>query len=116
MNDQQFDQQLRQQWQAAAAHLPGPVRLQLSPAIAAQRRQPARSRLLPWSAAFASLALLTVLLAPVWKSPEPVPPATLATQAPPQDTDLDSDDDLLSVTPDFYAWLDSEEIRTLAAK
>lgn len=116
MTDLQFDEKLRQQWQNAAAHLPGSVRLQLSPAIAAQRRQPARSRLLPWSAAFASLALLAVLLAPVWQNPEPAPPATPVSQAATQDADLDSDDDLLSVTPDFYAWLDSEEVRSLAAK
>ncbi|PJK11346.1 hypothetical protein CO614_03650 [Lysobacteraceae bacterium NML120232] len=120
---EQFDEKMRQQWQTAAAHLPGSLRLQLSPAIAAQRKPhpPACSH---WRAfgigtAFASIAMLAVLFLPLWQnSPSSPSPAlqTVATQPVPQTGDIDSDDGLLSVTPDFYAWLDSDEIRTLAAK
>lgn len=116
MNDQQFDQQLRQQWQAAAAHLPGHIRLQLSPAIATQRRQSTSARWLPWGAALASLALFAVLLTPLRQPTDPSPAQTLTAQPLSTDTDINSDDGLLSITPDFYAWLDSDEIRTLAAK
>ncbi|MDO4709665.1 MAG: hypothetical protein Q4B94_07680 [Pseudomonadota bacterium] len=115
MNDRQFDQQLRQQWQNAAAHLPGHVRLQLSPAIAAQSRAntPARNRWLPWAASLASLAVLAVLLMPLWHTPQH--PPTQTAQQLGADEAIDSDDGLLSVNPDFYAWLDSDEVRTLAA-
>ena len=116
MNDPQFDQQLRQQWQSAAAHLPGHIRLQLSPAIAIQRRQSTPARWLSWGTALASLALLVVLLTPLGQPTNPNPAQTSATQPLSTDADINSDDGLLSITPDFYAWLDSDEIRTLAAK
>ena len=117
-----FDAALRQTWRDAADHLPGPLQLQLTPAIAAQRRaaQAPRSRWwLPAAGAFASLALAVGLwwspgfrpgeTAPVMPSAEaPVDAAAVAVN------DDDAATELLTRNPDFYAWLGTEEGRSLA--
>ena len=117
-----FDDALRQTWRDAADHLPGPLRLQLTPAIAAQHRavQAPRHRWwLPAAGAFASLALAVGLwwspgfrageAAPVMPSAEaPVDAAAVAVN------DDDAATELLTRNPDFYAWLGTEEGRSLA--
>ncbi len=117
-----FDAALRQTWRDAADHLPGPLQLQLTPAIAAQRRaaQAPRSRWwLPAAGAFASLALAVGL----WWSPGfgPTAPDTgtpvaqaAADAANIAVNDNDTATELLTRNPDFYAWLGTEEARSLA--
>ncbi len=112
-----FDRTLRAHYLQAADHLPGPLRLQLTPAMAAQRRgfrSPARWQW-PAATAFASLALVLGL----WWSPlqrEADDSAATAVAAASAETPVDNDDgtELLVRNPDFYAWLGSEEARTLA--
>lgn len=117
-----LDAALRQTWRDAAAHLPGPLQLQLSPAIAAQRKAAQGQRKhwwLPATGAFASMALALGL----WWSPG-FPPATPEAAAPTAQVAADAaaiavnDDDaateLLTRNPDFYAWLGTEEARNLA--
>ena len=67
-SDNHFDAALRQTWRDAAAHVPGPLQLQLSPAIAAQHKASQSQRkhwCLPAAGAFASMALAFGL----WWSP-----------------------------------------------
>lgn len=114
MQDPQFDAALRAHWQTAARHLPGPLKMQLSPALAAQKKRPASARWLPLGASFASLALLALLLLRPALAPEPAPPATLAAPTEAGVLVEDEDDSLLGRNPDFYLWLGSDEAQTLA--
>lgn len=118
-----FDATLRATWRDAADHLPGPLRLQLSPNIAMQRtrKKSAQTRWwLPAAGAFASMALAVGL----WWSPslrQHAPTTPLATTAEvAADTaavavnDDDAASELLTRNPDFYAWLGTDEARSLA--
>lgn len=118
-----FDAALRATWHDAADHLPGPLRLQLSPTMAAQRQQPSTSGKrwwLPAAGAFASMALAIGL----WWSPRlrqdaaPTPLTASAQVAADAAAVAVNDDDaaseLLTRNPDFYAWLGTDEARSLA--
>ena len=118
----QFDAALRQTWRDAADHLPGPLRMQLTPAMAAQRQraQPQRKNWwLPAAGAFASMALAVGLL---WSTgfntinPEVSTPSAQAAvdAASVAVNDDDAATELLTRNPDFYAWLGTEEARNLA--
>ena len=117
-----FDAALRQTWRDAADHLPGPLQMQLTPGMAAQRKgaqQHHKQWWLPAACAFASLVLAVGL----WWSPG-FGPAKSGSAAPVAQAAADaanitvSDDDtateLLTRNPDFYAWLGTEEARNLA--
>lgn len=120
-DNDRFDADLRQTWRDAAGHLPGPLQLQLSPAMAAQRKR-AASRRSQWgwpaAGAFASMALAIGLWwssgfdAPI--SPAAAPGTQLATDAAAITFDDDTASELLTRNPDFYAWLGTEEARSLA--
>ena len=118
-NDDHFDTAMREHYRQAAARVPGPLRLQLTPAIAAQRSRPASSngrRLWPAATAFASLALAIGLWwSPAMQKTPAGPPVGLPAVA---DTaaidDANDDTELLARNPDFYAWLGSDEARSLA--
>lgn len=124
MNEQDpiFDEAMRATWRDAGAHLPGQLQLQLTPAMAAQRRAAPAKRRAWWPVAgtFASLAVVAGLWAwsPLFHAPD-AGTGTSAAQvaaeaaATPAANDTDSAG-LLSRNPDFYAWLGSEEARTLA--
>ena len=120
LQDERFDALMRERWHQAAAGVPGPVRLRLSPAIAARKRAAETSGRRPrW---WAGAALAGTALA-FWfgfgshpaLSPE-APDARIATASEPTALPPGEDDDsaLLSRPPDFYAWLGSDEVRTLA--
>lgn len=118
-----FDAALRQTWRDAADHLPGPLQLQLSPAMAAQHKNAAPRRhawWLPAAGAFASTALAVGLWWSAGFNPTTAPPISpLSTQVAADATSItvDEDDtasDLLTRNPDFYAWLGTEEARSLA--
>ena len=121
-SDDRFDAALRQTWREAADRLPGPLRLQLDPAIAAQRRAKPAKRAgwwLPAAGAFASFALAVAL----WWSPAfrqsgatPAVPGMQAVidAAAVAVSDDDAVTELLTRNPDFYAWLGTEEGRRLA--
>ena len=117
-----LDAALRQTWRDAADHLPGPLRLQLTPAMAAQRKpaQPHRKNWwLPAAGAFASLALAVGLWwSPDFRAAAPVSGAPVAQAAADAANitvnDEDTATELLTRNPDFYAWLGTEEARSLA--
>ena len=116
-----FDAALRRTWHDAARHLPGPLQLQLSPALAAQRRRApaARRWWLPAAGAFASLALAAGLWwSPAFGPADPAAGASIAQVAADAASVAVNDDDaateLLTRNPDFYAWLGTEEARSLA--
>ena len=121
-SDDRFDDRLRQTWHEAADRLPGSLRLQLDPAIAAQRRATPAKRAgwwLPAAGAFASFALAVAL----WWSPafrqgdatRTTPTAQVAIDAAAVAVnDDDAATELLTRNPDFYAWLGTEEARRLA--
>ena len=118
--DERFDALMRERWQQAAAGLPGPLRLQLSPAIAARRQAAtAPSRRPRWwaGAALAGTALafwLALGSHPAF-SPQAPDETRIAAAVDPATLPAAEDDDaLLSRPPDFYAWLGSDEVRTLA--
>ena len=118
-DEDRFDAAMRARYRAAADALPGPVRRQLMPALAAQSRahggHPLRWRV----PAFAALASLTLALG-LWWSMALAPGHDAATggqavaeAASPLTAD-NAGGDVLSRDPDFYAWLASDEARTLA--
>lgn len=118
----QFDAALRHTWRDAAAHLPGPLQMQLTPGMAAQRKR-AQPQLknwwLPAAGAFASLALAVGLWwSPSFNSISPASDAPSAQAAVDAASVAVNDDDaateLLTRNPDFYAWLGTEEARNLA--
>lgn len=117
-----FDAALRAIWRDAADHLPGPLQLQLTPGMAAQRKGKPSHRKpwwLPAAGAFATMAMAVGLW---WSSG--FNPAGQATDTPAAQVAVDAasvavnDDDaateLLTRNPDFYAWLGTEEARSLA--
>ena len=119
--DHRFDAAMRDTWHDAAAHLPGALRLKLAPAIAAQRRtttRPARAWWLPAAGAFASVALAMGLwLSPAGRLAVPAAgdrAAQAAGTAVASTAQAEDVGDLLTRNPDFYAWLGSDEVRSLA--
>ncbi|MGY0506002.1 hypothetical protein [Luteimonas sp. e5] len=114
--DDRFDATLREHYREATARLPGPLRLQLDPRIVAQRAAvpdtPQRPR---WAlpAGLAGAALVAALvLSPALRAPGDAVDATrIAADAGPAAA---ADDALLESSPDFYAWLGSDEVRVLA--
>lgn len=121
-SDNHFDAALRQTWRDAAAHVPGPLQLQLSPAIAAQHKASQSQRKhwwLPAAGAFASMALAFGLWwSPSFNTTSPETSAPIAQIAADAAAISVNDDDaateLLTRNPDFYAWLGTEEARNLA--
>ncbi len=122
--DTQFDARLKAAWQSHADHVSGRTRLQLSPEIAldaARRRampSPRRHWLWPAATATATLALaIAVLPIPGLFDTAPATPESFthsgSTTAPLYELD-ETDDSLLSGSPDFYAWLGSQEASLLA--
>ncbi|MDO5610274.1 MAG: hypothetical protein Q4G62_05790 [Pseudomonadota bacterium] len=121
--DHDFDTQLRAHWQAAGRHLAGRTRLQLSPILAAEqaRARQGRHTQRRWfagGAAFASLALAAMLvLSPTLRQHDDADAARIAeiaADAAATTTNTDSDNGLLTRSPDFYAWLGSDDVRILA--
>ena len=122
-HDHDFDTQLRAHWQAAGRHLAGRTRLQLSPTLAAEQArarqgQHTQRRFFAGGAVFASLALAAMLvLSPALRQPADADAARIAgiaADAAATTADTDGDNGLLTSSPDFYAWLGSDDVRTLA--
>lgn len=119
--DERFDALMRERWQQAAAGLPGPLRLQLSPAIAARKHAATTTARRPrwWTGAVVAGTALAFWLG-LGSHPAFSPQAPDETRIAIDPTDpitlpaAEDDEALLSRPPDFYAWLDSDEVRTLA--
>lgn len=118
--DNDFDTRMRALWHAAGTHLDARSRQRLAPdiAIAAARARAGAAHTAPprgrWLA-LASLASLA-LVAGLWlarpelsgSAPATAPVASNASNA------AEAEDGLLAHTPDFYAWLASDEVQALA--
>ncbi len=115
-----FDARLRDTWRDAAAHLPGPLQLRLTPALAAQRRDRAHAR--GWLPALGACAGLALAIGLAWLPLQRKDDALGARSAVRIAADAaaarsDGEEDaagLLARSPDFYAWLGSDEARSLA--
>lgn len=115
-----FDNQLRTYWQAASGDISGRTRLQLSPILAieqarARQSQGKHRRLFAGGAIFASLALAAILVIPsALRQHADVDAARIAAETAAITTDNDEDNGLLARSPDFYAWLASDDVHALA--
>lgn len=113
-HDERFEDGLRMHWRQAAAHLPAGITRELR--LDAARRRGAMpgagaNRAWPAMVAMASLALVMLALAPALREPATVPgdPATAAVTV-----EAAAPATALEASPDFFAWLGSDDPALLA--
>lgn len=110
--DAAFDARARATYLRAADAVPSQLRFKLRP-LPAAKVQP-RRQAWPWAAALAGSAAVLVVALTLGPDRGPMP-ATAPTAIVASGSTADPQDDgMLSAPPDFFAWLGSDEVRSLS--